>query len=1183
MAPTQNLAGPSNVDTDCCASCTFHRDAIISACTHAKNRDELARLLPCICSTPKPWRMKDTSGKSMFHMAASMGREEIMTWYLKCRGESSLRTPQEKSALVDEVDAESGWTALHRALFQGEIAAASWLLRQGADISIKDHDDCSPVQLLIWDQQNLSEAIMITESSPKAKGACYPVAFHTWGNNANYTLGYGGATQDRVVPEKVRAAFYGQPNSECINCGHSDTVMGRSVARGEVHIHGAHLPPGALMSEHLLETYLPSVVDNYTNRQGLALDVVLRKFHTIFLSPDGVFVCGHGQGGRLGLGSEKTCLTPTRISFRSLAKAEPPQIVRIAAGVNHSVFLDADGIAYSCGLNEFFQLGMSPPPISLMVPTALPSFHSLTHRRSRSQAAVGVPVYHGIIGIAAERCHTLAWSSEAIYAIGFNGGQLGPRRDRSKGVSPGGSTSDASDLTNLLPREMTELKQYLPARFVRCSDAAFVIYRDPAYAGVPDMVLVHDYEIKRLPRLPRLSGVMWKEPPALSEICVFGGKLTLPGREMSLNRDLVIVALVSDIPLLYVDSGRSSYWSVINISGLPRNMSSIYHISLSSDQLLVSTEFGEVYTIPFSQSDRNKVTAHGPTPPRAAERVAKLWRALKVFSEPGSRSFAALQRSAPFRLWPMETHQSNGVSRTRHSPSTDTSVLIVADRGAINVHIEKLYLVAGSTYFRNLLPEFLDDSTFPAVLKIPGKIPSHVKFHRAVDDAKKLAQWQEIRRDFYPTARGLWDVEPDMEVVCDEDGATIGTHRFKLTSRTLYFELLLEGERWRNSRQTHTAVLPCDLPTGLRFMEFLYEKRISDRPATAEECLGLLRVADFIMDDELRAVAAEFFRPFLTADTVVNFLRIAEMYNAEGLRMSCVELMLCMLPGMSSLSKQDDIWSKIQATAYPLEALPQGDAGLFSRVRLLRPGFDRVSFEHTSDEMPDGRAKLIHAHGSVAKVELKIKENCYYSGIFASGGIGLARLSLALWNHEHYIPGMAVKIFVEGQPSQNMHVMNALDGQGKNRNFFEHKFSNVLEKPVERPGKLLAGPFRKAIKNMPGEEKDKPDSELILGLSEQAVVNCHGEAIVGDQISVPFQIIFTPNPANGWAADSREDLRIHLARIPQGSLLYNVYARRIPGGPTDHIGELVSRSAFVASQYGDEKLFFQHARKRWHV
>ena len=40
------------------------------------------------------------------------------------------------------------------------------------------------------------------------------------------------------------------------------------------------------------------------------------KFHSIFLSADGrVFTCGHGTGGRLGHGDEKTLLVSVSCDF----------------------------------------------------------------------------------------------------------------------------------------------------------------------------------------------------------------------------------------------------------------------------------------------------------------------------------------------------------------------------------------------------------------------------------------------------------------------------------------------------------------------------------------------------------------------------------------------------------------------------------------------------------------------------------------------------------------------------------------------------------------------------------------------------------------------------------------------------------------------------------------------------
>ena len=54
---------------------------------------------------------------------------------------------------------------------------------------------------------------------------------------------------------------------------------------------------------------------------------VLGKFHSAFLSSAGeVFVCGYGQGGRLGLGKAEnlSCLVPRRVE--ALAKERCVQV-----------------------------------------------------------------------------------------------------------------------------------------------------------------------------------------------------------------------------------------------------------------------------------------------------------------------------------------------------------------------------------------------------------------------------------------------------------------------------------------------------------------------------------------------------------------------------------------------------------------------------------------------------------------------------------------------------------------------------------------------------------------------------------------------------------------------------------------------------------------------------------------
>ncbi|OWA54098.1 hypothetical protein BV898_18516 [Hypsibius exemplaris] len=284
---------------------------------------------------------------------------------------------------------------------------------------------------------------------------------------------------------------------------------------------------------------------------------------------------------------------------------------------------------------------------------------------------------------------------------------------------------------------------------------------------------------------------------------------------------------------------------------------------------------------------------------------------------------------------------------------------------------------------------------------------------------------------------------------------------------------------------------------------------------------------------------------------------------------------------LSAIRKQDILWSKISASPYRMTNLPTAVPGFFAMAHLLQPNFDKVSFTEASDEMPDGRTKLIHVHGSTAKVELIIFNNSTYTGIFKSGGIGFARLSLAKEDYENFSPGMALKILIDGQRSQNLQVMWSVDGQGTNKNFFHNRFSNIIPPPTSFALKVLGKAFDKAIDRLPGSSQDRPEGKNNLPLYEQASVTRDGQSV--DRVVAPYQVDFIPNPAAGWDPANTQDVRVNLNAIPQGTVLYTVAAKRSPTATEEVIGQLVTTSDFVASDYEDRILFFQHAAKRWRL
>lgn len=70
------------------------------------------------------------------------------------------------------------------------------------------------------------------------------------------------------------------------------------------------------------------------------------KFHSVFVSSTGrVWACGHGQGGRLGVDTEQTVLTPKPLKTGSEC------VISASVGRNHTVLLMESGSVSTFGFN----------------------------------------------------------------------------------------------------------------------------------------------------------------------------------------------------------------------------------------------------------------------------------------------------------------------------------------------------------------------------------------------------------------------------------------------------------------------------------------------------------------------------------------------------------------------------------------------------------------------------------------------------------------------------------------------------------------------------------------------------------------------------------------------------------------------------------------------------------------
>lgn len=255
--------------------------------------------------------------------------------------------------------------------------------------------------------------------------------------------------------------------------------------------------------------------------------------------------------------------------------------------------------------------------------------------------------------------------------------------------------------------------------------------------------------------------------------------------------------------------------------------------------------------------------------------------------------------------------------------------------------------------------------------------------------------------------------------------------------------------------------------------------------------------------------------------------------------------------------KQAAVWR--EASAAPYGALPAlGSKGVgenfWDTLAALRIRLLDKTFADASDVRP-ARTKIFHPFGSVATVAYEAVPGHPYTGLFASDGAGLARLSLAT-DADTYIPGIALKLFVQGRPSVNIHAIPSFEPQ-TSRDFFARSPSNVIPEPTAFAIKLfskiavkVADPLRRPVDHV-------------------AAVNQDGSAVAAPR--APHQLFFRPAEVH-FPADSTADFRDLLATIPPGTVIYAVYAGDV------HIGNVRTTSRLVASEWGDRVLHFKHER-----
>ncbi len=279
---------------------------------------------------------------------------------------------------------------------------------------------------------------------------------------------------------------------------------------------------------------------------------------------------------------------------------------------------------------------------------------------------------------------------------------------------------------------------------------------------------------------------------------------------------------------------------------------------------------------------------------------------------------------------------------------------------------------------------------------------------------------------------------------------------------------------------------------------------------------------------------------------------------------------------LSAQQKLELLWGRIQSSEYPENELPQWGMPGFLWTALTNGLFSKTFLTKTlmtvSDEIPDGRKRLIHTYGTMSKVSFEARSGHPFTGIFESGApCGLMRVSLTL-PAKSFTPGFGVKFLVDGQPSRNIPVIQYMNGQHEDHNVFRRTGSNEVTPHQSKPLFLL---LMLALKRTIRPLKPHTLSWHSIPLDAMSAVRCDGTPVKSPV--VPRFVNFLPTPDAQLSRSSQPDYRLKLKSvIKPGMKLYEVVAAASEDATPVHVGTIRCEGEFVASVYGDKTIFFQH-------
>ena len=283
---------------------------------------------------------------------------------------------------VNGQDEESGWTALHRALYFGHVRLASMLMAAGADGEVQDHRGRRPVDLISsvlarndpvvrashGEEHNLPEengressgahAGEVDTQHTASESSVIPHGHvFSWGNGSNYTLGTG-SLEVELAPSRVDTLHMHDVLQVGAAKFHSAAVTadgklftwgwgrGGRLGHPEKNIHA-----GSSAVIH------PRLVRSLFAGGKVVRKVAVAKHHTLLTTSDGeLFSMGGNRHGQLGHGRE-TAAAKSVAEPKKVTALRACFVVDVAAANKHSVAVTSAGEVHTWGSNTCGQLG----------------------------------------------------------------------------------------------------------------------------------------------------------------------------------------------------------------------------------------------------------------------------------------------------------------------------------------------------------------------------------------------------------------------------------------------------------------------------------------------------------------------------------------------------------------------------------------------------------------------------------------------------------------------------------------------------------------------------------------------------------------------------------------------------------------------------------------------------------